>query len=202
MILEKSLLTKILEEHSQTIDEFIHKEGEKILQVVELCAEAFRQGRKLLVFGNGGSAADAQHLAGELVNRFKLERKPLPAIALTTDTSVLTAIANDYDFSLVFVKQVEALGKEGDIALGISTSGNSPNVLLALKRAKELGLTTVGLSGGTGGKMPEVCDILILVPSSNTPRVQEGHLLSFTSSPSSSRKFSLLNETLSDDSCH
>jgi D-sedoheptulose 7-phosphate isomerase len=129
------------------------------------------------VFGNGGSAADAQHLAGELVNRFKLERKPLPAIALTTDTSVLTAIANDYDFSLVFVKQVEALGKEGDIALGISTSGNSPNVLLALKRAKELGLTTVGLSGGTGGKMPEVCDILILVPSSNTPRVQEGHLL-------------------------
>jgi D-sedoheptulose 7-phosphate isomerase len=176
MTLEKSLLTKILEEHNQTIDEFIRKEGEKILKVVELCAEAFRQGRKLLVFGNGGSAADAQHLAGELVNRFKLERKPLPAIALTTDTSVLTAIANDYDFSLVFVKQVEALGKEGDIALGISTSGNSPNVLLALKRAKELGLTTIGLSGGTGGKMPEVCDILILVPSSNTPRIQEGHL--------------------------
>jgi D-sedoheptulose 7-phosphate isomerase len=176
MTFEKSLLIQILEEHSQTIDEFIRKEGEKILQVVELCAEAFRQGRKLLVFGNGGSAADAQHLAGELVNRFKLERKPLPAIALTTDTSVLTAIANDYDFSLVFVKQIEALGKEGDIALGISTSGNSPNVLLALKRAKELGLTTVGLSGGTGGKMPEVCDILILVPSSNTPRIQEGHL--------------------------
>lgn len=176
MTFEKSLLIQILEEHSQTIDEFIRKEGEKILQVVELCAETFRQGRKLLVFGNGGSAADAQHLAGELVNRFKLERKPLPAIALTTDTSVLTAIANDYDFSLVFVKQIEALGKEGDIALGISTSGNSPNVLLALKRAKELGLTTVGLSGGTGGKMPEVCDILILVPSSNTPRVQEGHL--------------------------
>jgi D-sedoheptulose 7-phosphate isomerase len=112
MTLEKSLLIRILEEHSQTIDEFIRKEGEKILQVVQLCAEAFRQGRKLLVFGNGGSAADAQHLAGELVNRFKLERKPLPAIALTTDTSVLTAIANDYDFSLVFVKQVEAF-REG-----------------------------------------------------------------------------------------
>ncbi len=177
MSLDKSLLTQILEEHRQAIEEFIRREGEKILQVVKLCAEAFRQGRKLLIFGNGGSAADAQHLAGELVNRFKLERKPLPAIALTTDTSVLTAIANDYDFSLVFVKQVEALGKEGDVALGISTSGNSPNVILALKRAKELGLTTVGLSGGKGGKMQEVCDILILVPSSNTPRIQEGHLL-------------------------
>ncbi len=177
MSLENSLLTKILEEHRQTIEDFIHREGEKILQVVRLCAEAFRKGRKLLIFGNGGSAADAQHLAGELVNRFKLERKPLPAIALTTDTSVLTAIANDYDFSLVFVKQVEALGKPGDVAIGISTSGNSPNVILALKRAKELGLTTVGLSGGTGGKMQEVCDFLVLVPSSSTPRIQEGHLL-------------------------
>jgi len=177
MSLYKDFLEKILEEHRETLDEFIKREGEKILRVVELCAQAFRQGRKLLVFGNGGSAADAQHLAGELVNRFKMERRPLPAIALTTDTSVLTAIANDYDFSLVFVKQIEALGAPGDIALGISTSGNSSNVVLALKRAKELGLTTVGLSGGLGGKMPEFCDVLILVPSSNTPRIQEGHLL-------------------------
>lgn len=158
-------------------EEFLKREGEKILEVAKLMAEVFKKGGKLLVFGNGGSAADAQHLAGELVNRFKKERKPLAAIALTTDTSVLTAISNDYDYSLVFAKQVEALGKKGDVALGISTSGNSPNVLKALEVAKDLGLYTVGLSGGEGGKMKGLCDYLILVPSKETPRIQEGHLL-------------------------
>ncbi len=158
-------------------EEFLKREGEKILEVAKLMAEVFKKGGKLLVFGNGGSAADAQHLAGELVNRFKKERKPLAAIALTTDTSVLTAISNDYDYSLVFATQVEALGKKGDVALGISTSGNSPNVLKALEVAKDLGLYTVGLSGGEGGKMKGLCDYLILVPSKETPRIQEGHLL-------------------------
>jgi len=173
----KELLKKVKEEHQKVIEEFIQREGEKILQVVELTKEVFLKGGKLLIFGNGGSAADAQHLAGELVNRFKMERRPLPAIALTTDTSVLTAISNDYDFSLVFAKQIQALGKEGDLALGISTSGRSPNVIEGLKTAKEMGLYTVGLSGGSGGEMTNYCDYLILVPSKDTPRIQEGHLL-------------------------
>ncbi len=170
-------LWQIKKEHLKVIEAFIEKEEEKILKVVELTCEVFRRGGKLLIFGNGGSAADAQHLAAELVNRFKRERKPLPAMALTTDTSILTAISNDYTFSEVFSKQILALGKEGDIALGISTSGRSPNVLLGLKTAKELGLYTVGLSGGSGGEMDAFCDYLILVPSLDTPRIQEGHIL-------------------------
>ncbi len=155
----------------------IEREGEKILSLVEKTCEVFRRGGKLLVFGNGGSAADAQHLAAELVNRFRRDRAPLPAIALTTDTSILTAVGNDYGFDLVFVKQVEALGQTGDIALGISTSGRSPNVLKALARARELGLYTVGLTGEKGGQMAEVAELVIRVPSEETPRIQEGHLL-------------------------
>jgi len=175
-----SLLERIYEigETSRRVqEEFLKREGEKILEVAKLLVEVFKKEGKLLVFGNGGSAADAQHIAGELVNRFKKERRPLPAIALTTDTSVLTAISNDYDYSLVFAKQIEALGKKGDVALGISTSGNSPNVLKALEVAKGLGLYTVVLSGGEGGKMKVLCDYLVLVPSKETPRIQEGHLL-------------------------
>ena len=157
--------------------EFIELEGEKIIKVVLLAKKVISKKGKILIFGNGGSAADAQHLAAELVNRFKKERAPMPAIALTTDTSILTAIANDYDFSEVFSKQILALGKRGDIALGISTSGKSSNVIEALKVAKKLGLYTIGLSGGDGGLMKDFCDYLILVPSRETPRIQEGHLL-------------------------
>ena len=178
--MEEKLFSKILEIGDTSVriqKEFLKNEGKKILNLAIYLAEVFKKGGKLLIFGNGGSAADAQHLAGELINRFKKERKPLPAIALTTDTSVITAISNDYDFSLIFVKQIEALGKKGDVALGISTSGKSPNVLKALHVAKEKGLYTVGLSGGDGGKMKDVCDLLILVPSKETPRIQEGHLL-------------------------
>jgi D-sedoheptulose 7-phosphate isomerase len=173
----REILDEIKFNHLKVIQEFIERESEKILRVVDLAKEVILKGGKLLIFGNGGSAADAQHLAGELVNRFKMERRPLPAIALTTDTSILTAIANDYDFSQVFVKQIQALGKKGDIALAISTSGRSPNIILALRVAKEMDLSTVGLSGGSGGDMAPYCDYLILVPSTETPRIQEGHLL-------------------------
>ncbi|WP_051172950.1 D-sedoheptulose 7-phosphate isomerase [Thermodesulfobacterium hveragerdense] len=174
--LKEKVLT-IGESSRKIQEEFLRTEATKIVEVVLLAKEVILKGRKILIFGNGGSAADAQHLAAELVNRFKKERRPLPAIALTTDTSILTAISNDYDFSQVFVKQILALGKKGDLALGISTSGNSPNVIEGLKVAKELGLYTVGLTGGTGGKMKPFCDHMIVVPSKDTPRIQEGHLL-------------------------
>ena len=173
----KKKIFEISEISRKVQKEFIELEGEKIIKVVLLAKRVISKKGKIFIFGNGGSAADAQHLAAELVNRFKKERAPMPAIALTTDTSILTAIANDYDFSEVFSKQILALGKKGDIALGISTSGKSSNVIEALKVAKKLGLYTVGLSGGDGGLMKDFCDYLILVPSRETPRIQEGHLL-------------------------
>jgi D-sedoheptulose 7-phosphate isomerase len=138
-------------------------------------AEAFKAGRKLLLFGNGGSAADAQHIAAEFMNRFLIERPPLPAIALTTDTSVLTSIANDYAFDEVFSKQVKALGKKGDVALGITTSGSSGNVLKALRAAKKLGMITIALTG-EGGKAASLADIPLQIPSRSTPRIQEAHI--------------------------
>ena len=137
--------------------------------------EAFAAGGKLLVFGNGGSAADAQHLATELVGRFTRERLALPAIALTTDTSILTAVANDYGFGRVFVRQIEALGRPGDVAFGISTSGKSPSVLKALDAARARGLTTVALTGYDGGPIGAAAQIHINVPAASTPRVQEVH---------------------------
>ena len=173
----KKKIFNISETSREVQKKFIELETEKIIEVVLLAKKVISKNGKILIFGNGGSAADAQHLAAELVNRFKKERAPLPAIALTTDTSILTAVANDYDFSQIFSKQILALGKKGDMALGISTSGKSSNVISALKVAKKLGLYTVGLSGGDGGLMKEVCDYLILVPSFETPRIQEGHLL-------------------------
>jgi len=173
----KKKISNILETSREVQKKFIELEKEKIIEVVLLAKKVISRNGKILIFGNGGSAADAQHLAAELVNRFKKERAPLPAIALTTDTSILTAIANDYDFSQIFSKQILALGKKGDMALGISTSGKSSNVISALEVAKEIGLYTVGLSGGDGGLMKDVCDYLILVPSFETPRIQEGHLL-------------------------
>ncbi|PMP98112.1 MAG: phosphoheptose isomerase [Thermodesulfobacterium geofontis] len=173
----KRRVLNISETSREVQKKFIELETEKIIEVVLLAKKVISKNGKILIFGNGGSAADAQHLAAELVNRFKKERTPLPAIALTTDTSILTAVANDYNFSEVFSKQILALGKKGDMALGISTSGKSLNVIEALKVAKKLGLYTVGLSGGDGGLMKDFCDYLILVPSFETPRIQEGHLL-------------------------
>ncbi len=150
--------------------------GQAIIELSQWVCRAFEDRGRLLLFGNGGSAADAQHIAAEFVNRFRLEREPLPAIALTTDTSIITAISNDYHFDQVFSKQVQALARPGDIALGISTSGNSANVLRALSVAREIGVKTVGLTGGDGGKMGQYSDLVICVASSDTPRIQEVHI--------------------------
>ena len=141
------------------------------------CVRSLRAGGKLLLAGNGGSAADAQHIAGEFVSRFAYDRPGLAAVALTTDTSILTAIGNDYGYELLFARQVRALGRAGDILLAYSTSGRSPNVLRALEAARELGLVTVGFTGNRGGPMRELCDHLLEVPSADTPKIQEGHLV-------------------------
>jgi D-sedoheptulose 7-phosphate isomerase len=141
-----------------------------------LIARALKNGKKVVLFGNGGSAADAQHIACELAGRFKLERRGLPAIALTTNTSTITAIANDYGYDKVFSRQVEAIVDKGDIVIGISTSGKSPNVIEGVKAAKEHGAITVGLTGAEGGRLEKVVDICIKVPSDDTPRIQETHI--------------------------
>lgn len=148
----------------------------KIEDCAHLMAHAFKNGRKILLFGNGGSAADCQHIAAEFVNRFQMERKPLPAIALTTDTSIITSIGNDYAYEDIFFKQVQALGEKGDIALGISTSGNSPNVIKAVTEAKDIGLTIIGFSGNTG-RLKTLSDIPFCVDSQTTARIQEVHIL-------------------------
>jgi D-sedoheptulose 7-phosphate isomerase len=156
-------------------------EEKTVLSNVEKAARliitAFRKKQKVLLAGNGGSAADAQHIAGELVNRFYFDRPGLPAIALTTDTSVLTAIGNDLGYSRLFARQIEALGKAGDVFIGISTSGNSSNIIEALKVCKQEKITTIGLTGLSGGLMKDLCDVNICVPSDETPRIQEVHIL-------------------------
>ena len=143
----------------------------------KLCISGLNGGGKILIFGNGGSAADAQHIAAELVGRYKIERKGLPAIALTTDTSALTAIGNDYGYDHVFDRQVEALANEGDVVIGISTSGNSDNVINALKLAKDLGCKTIGFTGRDGGMMNSLCDVNLVVPAQDTARIQELHIV-------------------------
>src|SRR6202167_5570044 len=148
-----------------------------IARVSEVLIESLRGGHKVLLFGNGGSAADAQHIAAEFVGRFAFDRPGLPALALSVNTSCVTAIGNDYGFDLVFSRQIEALGKRGDVAIGISTSGNSANVLRALTVAKKMGLETVAFTGGGGGPLADVVDYCICAPSSETPRIQECHIL-------------------------
>ena len=150
--------------------------GPKIVDAAQMIAECLTDGGKVLLFGNGGSAADAQHLAAELVGRFVLERSPLPGIALTTDSSILTAVGNDYGFDQVFVRQVLALGRPKDVAIGISTSGNSPNVIKAVQAAAGRGLRTIGLAGRDGGALAKAVEIAITVPSTNTARIQECHI--------------------------
>ena len=150
---------------------------ELVQESARACLTALEHGGKLILFGNGGSAADAQHLAAELTGRYLLERRALPAIALTTNTSCLTAIGNDYSYDQIFSRQIEAIGSKGDVAVGISTSGNSKNVLEAFVEAKRKGLTTIGMTGSTGGKVRHVVDHCLCVPSDQTPRIQEAHIL-------------------------
>ena len=168
-------ISDLLAEGIEVNQRLIERELGNIKRFSELLVEAYRAGNKVLVFGNGGSASDAQHLVGELVGRFKLERKGLPAIALNSETATLTAVANDYGYENVFERQVEALVQESDIVVGITTSGNSANVVKALKKAKEMGAKIVGLTGGTGGEIKNIADLSIVVPSANTPRIQEAH---------------------------
>lgn len=171
----KESVARSLKEGSELRLKMAETMSTEIATAATAIAEAFKAGRKLLLFGNGGSAADAQHIAAEFMNRFLIERPPLPAIALTTDTSVLTSIANDYAFDEIFSKQVKALGKKGDVALGITTSGSSGNVLKALRAAKKLGMTTIALTG-EGGKAASLSDIALQIPSRCTPRIQEAHI--------------------------
>ncbi len=155
---------------------FFEQYSQLVVEVSRAMAVRLAQGSKILFCGNGGSAADCQHLAAELVNRFKLERPPLPGIALTTDTSILTAIGNDYSYEMVFEKQVQALGAPGDVLVGISTSGSSPNVISALKEAKRKGMVTIGMTGLSAGEMLPICDHIISVPSKDTAVIQEVHI--------------------------
>ncbi|RUM58529.1 MAG: phosphoheptose isomerase [Persephonella sp.] len=148
----------------------------KIEKVADLIVNAYMNDKKVLLCGNGGSAADAQHISAELSGRFKIDRKPLFAEALHVNTSFLTAVANDYSFEKVYERLVEAFGREGDVLIGISTSGNSENIINAVKKAKEIGMITVGFTGKTGGKLKNLVDILINVPSKDTPRIQEAHI--------------------------
>jgi D-sedoheptulose 7-phosphate isomerase len=157
------------------LHERVRQNAGPTLVAAQAMADALRSGSKLLVFGNGGSAADAQHLSAELVGRFQKERAPLPAIALTVDTSILTSVANDYSYKQVFVRQIEALGRPGDIAFGISTSGESPNVLLALQAARGRGMKTIALTGRDGGTIGAAADIHVNVPDQSAARVQEVH---------------------------
>ena len=172
----KEEIVQIFQESADLKLRFIRQNAELLNQVVKIVVNAFKAGNKILLFGNGGSAADAQHIAAEFINRFLIERPPLPAIALTTDSSILTSISNDYGYVDSFSKQIKALGKEGDVAIGISTSGSAANVIKAVKVAREMGLKTVGLTGMDGGELARIVDHAIVVNSQVTPRIQEVHI--------------------------
>jgi D-sedoheptulose 7-phosphate isomerase len=174
---DRNALLAIVEETTRLKREFFESEANSVLEAGRMLASALSSGKKVLAFGNGGSAADSQHFAAELVNRFRFDRPALAAIALTTDTSILTSIANDSDYQNVFSRQVEALGAEGDVAVAISTSGGSPNVLKAVEVARARGLKTLGLTGRDGGKLAKVVDLCLTVPHRETARIQEVHAL-------------------------
>lgn len=164
------------EEHQSVMDATHKETAQQAASAAQKITDCLKKGGKLLICGNGGSAADSQHFAAELSGRYKKERKALAAVSLTTDTSALTAIGNDYGFERIFARQVEALGKKGDVLIALSTSGNSPNVLEAIGAAKKQGMAVIGFAGASGGKMKPLCDICICVSSQNTPRIQEAHI--------------------------
>jgi D-sedoheptulose 7-phosphate isomerase len=170
-------LSAIVAESLETKREFFAAHAPRVEQAAEMISVTLRSGGKLLVFGNGGSAADAQHIAGELVNRFLQVRKALPAIALSTDGGVLTCIANDTGFENVFARQIEALGRQGDVCVAISTSGQSANIVVACEQARSQGIKVIGLLGRDGGKVAPLCDLALIVPSDDTQRIQETHNL-------------------------
>ena len=173
----QSIIKFEFEAHLKTSQATFESIGHSVEVAAKLCLDCLKNGNKILLFGNGGSAADAQHIAAELVGRYKTERKGLAAIALTTDTSALTAISNDFGYDCVFDRQVEALANTGDVAIGISTGGSSVNVASALKLAKDLDCKTIGFSGRGGGEMNELCDINIVIPAQDTARIQEMHIV-------------------------
>jgi D-sedoheptulose 7-phosphate isomerase len=172
----KEFAIKAFDDSAEVKRRFARDHAEKIAQVAQLMGRAFREGHKILLFGNGGSATDAAHIAAEFVGRYKRERAPLPAIALATDIAAITCIANDYGFEELFARQVRAHGQKGDIAVAISTSGNSPNVLRGIEAARDRGLTTIAWTGGTGGTLAGMADYAFVVPSTVTARIQESHI--------------------------
>jgi len=173
----RSIIHNELNEHLKITNDTINGVSDLVEKAAITCIHSLKKGNKILLCGNGGSAADAQHIAAEIVGRYKTERKALSAIALTTDSSILTAVGNDFGFQYLFERQVEALAKHGDILIGISTGGSSKNVINALHSAKKIGCKLIGLSGKDGGDFNSICDVNIVIPSSNTPRIQEMHIL-------------------------
>ena len=172
----KERVIKAFEESIDVKRRFVQEHVDRIVQVANVIAAAFREGHKVLLFGNGGSSTDASHIAAEFVGRYHRERRPLPAIALATDMAAITCIANDYDYAEIFARQVNAHGQKGDVVIAISTSGNSPNVIKGLEAARDLGLTTIGWTGGKGGKLADMVDYPFVVPSTVTARIQESHI--------------------------
>ncbi len=172
----EDIIIQIFKESSRLKEVFINENLSRIVRIVDAIIGTLKEDKKILLFGNGGSASDAQHLAAEFVNRFIIERPPLPAISLSTDTSVITSIANDYDYADIFAKQIRAIGKAGDIAWGISTSGSSPNVVKALETAKKMGMSTIAFTGKEGSKMAAIADYSLTVSSTSVPRIQEIHI--------------------------
>ena len=173
----KSIIEFEFNEHLKTAQATMESISDSLETAANLCINSLKSGGKILIFGNGGSAADAQHIAAELVGRYKAERKGLAAIALTTDSSALTCITNDYSYDYVFSRQVEALANNKDVVIGISTGGTSSNVVSGLKTAKDLGCKTIGFSGRGGGKFNDLCNINLVVPAQDTPRIQEMHIV-------------------------
>ena len=172
----KEQVIKAFEESAEVKRRFVREHADRIVEVARLIARAFKEGHKVLLFGNGGSSTDASHIAAEFVGRYHRDRTPLPAIALGTDVATLTCIANDYTYDEIFARQVRAHGQKGDIVIAISTSGNSPNVLKGVEVAREIGLITVGWTGGKGGKLASLADHCFIVPSTVTARIQETHI--------------------------
>ena len=177
MSTKEDLILKHIKDSIHVKEQLAKNSLRVVMQIADEILRAYQKGNKVVWFGNGGSAADAQHLSAELMGKFYLNRKALESIALTTNTSALTAIANDYDFSEIFARQIEALVKPGDVAIGISTSGNSPNVIRGIEQAKKQGAVTVALTGATGGKLKTSADYLVAVPSTDVARIQESHIM-------------------------